>query len=220
MQSKLKIVVKIEIWSLTGGDGYIDPEKMDRLALILSNLHNSGKKVVIVSSGAIALGLKKLNLDKEPESFTEKQAIAAIGQAELIKTYQQYFSEYNQTVAQVLLTKDVVKNEVRRQNATNTLNRLLQMGIIPVINENDTVSTDDIILDDNYPLTLGVAELIDSLTILVKLKGIKEYMIIKKGEYDSIKVNEEKLFDTVEAITHSIGASHDLKAGFPEKLSI
>ena len=106
-EKDLKIVVKIELWSLTADDGSIDPEKMDRLTLILSNLHNSGKSILIVSSGAIALGMKKLNMHNEPESFNQKQAIAAIGQAELIKTYQNYFSEFNQTVAQVLLTKDV-----------------------------------------------------------------------------------------------------------------
>lgn len=213
-----KIVVKIEIWSLTGDDGNIDPEKMDRLALILSNLHNSGKNIVIVSSGAIALGMKRLNLTKEPESFTQKQAIAAIGQAELIKTYQNYFTEFNQTVAQVLLTKDVVNNEVRKQNATNTLNRLLEMGIIPVINENDTVSTEDIVLDDNYPLTLKVAELIDSNTILVKLESLKNYLVLKRGDNAYHKLKEEAIFHTLEILEEE--KRQTTVASFPESLKI
>jgi len=217
-EKDLKIVVKIELWSLTADDGNIDPEKMDRLTLILSNLHNSGKNVLIVSSGAIALGMKKLNLTSEPESFNQKQAIAAIGQAELIKTYQHYFSEFNQTVAQVLLTKDVVKNEVRRQNATNTLNRLLDMGIIPVINENDTVSTDDIVLDDNYPLTLKVAELVDSDTILVKSEHLRQYMVISRGDDEQHTLEEEDLFEKIEHL--SFVGSADGHHQFPEKIDM
>ncbi len=217
-EKDLKIVVKIELWSLTADDGNIDPEKMDRLTLILSNLHNSGKNVLIVSSGAIALGMKKLNLTSEPESFNQKQAIAAIGQAELIKTYQHYFSEFNQTVAQVLLTKDVVKNEVRRQNATNTLNRLLDMGIIPVINENDTVSTDDIVLDDNYPLTLKVAELVDSDTILVKSEHLRQYMVISRGDDEQHTLEEEDLFEKIEHL--SFLGSANKHHQFPEKIDM
>ncbi len=217
-EKDLKIVVKIELWSLTGDNGNIDPEKMDRLTLILSNLHNSGKNILIVSSGAIALGMKKLNLTSEPESFNQKQAIAAIGQAELIKTYQHYFSEFNQTVAQVLLTKDVVKNKVRRQNATNTLNRLLDMGIIPVINENDTVSTDDIVLDDNYPLTLKVAELVGSDTILVKSEHLRQYVVIKRGDDQQHMVEEENLFEKIEHL--SLVGSTDGHQQFPEKIEM
>ena len=217
-EKDLKIVVKIELWSLTADDGSIDPEKMDRLTLILSNLHNSGKSILIVSSGAIALGMKKLNMHNEPESFNQKQAIAAIGQAELIKTYQNYFSEFNQTVAQVLLTKDVVKNEVRRQNATNTLNRLLDMGIIPVINENDTVSTDDIVLDDNYPLTLKVAELVESDTILVKSEHLRQYIVVKRGDDDQHKVEEEDLFEKIEYLSFVKSAVGHHQ--FPEKIEM
>lgn len=217
MVDQLKIVVKIEIWSLTTPDGNIDPEKMDRLTLVLSNLHNSGKNILLVSSGAIALGMKKLNLTSEPESFNRKQAIAAIGQAELIKTYQHYFSDYNQTVAQVLLTKDVVKNDIRKQNATNTLNRLLEMGIIPVINENDTVSTEDILLDDNYPLTLKVAELVGSNTILVKGENLRQYMIVERGVENQRLIEEEELFEKLEEL--AMKESESVDKGFPEKIT-
>lgn len=212
----MKIVVKIEIWMLTSSDGRIDPEKMDRLALVLSNLNNSGRNVVIVSSGAIALGQKKLNLPREPESFTEKQAVAAIGQAELIKTYQQYFSEYNQTVAQVLLTKDVVKNTVRKKNATSTIDRLLEMGIIPVVNENDTVSTEDIVLDDNYPLTLKVAEIVESKIILVKSMDARKYIIVRKGNKVQVKVDEKDLFEELE-LTEAYADKKE-QSDFPEKI--
>ncbi len=186
-----RIVVRIEIATLCSNDGKLDRKKMDRLAMVLSNLHNSGKEILVVSSGAIALGSEKLKLEKQPESLIEMQATAAIGQAELIRFYQNYFGEYNQIVAQVLLTSDITEHEDREKNARNTFNTLLEMNIIPVINENDPVSTTDIELDDNYPLALKVARIALANLIVIKLDTNGKYLIIPKGTGNVIIAEDE-----------------------------
>jgi glutamate 5-kinase len=155
----MRIVFKVEIADLLGEEGNISPAKMEHLALICASLQNSGARVIIVSSGAIALGAARLGLSSNPSGIAAQQAIAAVGQVELIKVYQKFFDDYDQTLAQVLLTRDVIDNPVRNLNATNTLVRLMDRGIIPLINENDSVSTNDIILNDNYPLVLIVTSL-------------------------------------------------------------
>ena len=194
-----KIVIKIEYSTLSNSDGKLNLERMEKLAMIISNLHNSGKHILLVTSGAIALGTIKLNMDKPPKDFIDKQAISAIGQAELIKIYQNYFEAYNQRVAQVLLTKDVMENEVRMINAQNTFNTLLDMNIIPIINENDVVSTDDIELDDNYPLTLNVASLSQANMIIIKPEKEGEYYLVLRGDKHAKLIdNEEKLIEIVE----------------------
>lgn len=198
MKENFKIVVKIEIQSLLDSNGEFDISKMERLAMVLANLQNSSKSLLVVSSGAIALGTKKLRLDAIPTSFTDKQAISAVGQAELIKMYQRYFGEYNQIVAQVLLTKDVVMHADRSENAKNTLNELLSMNIIPVINENDVVSVDDIILEDNYSLALNVSELVDAQMILIKCQENGKYVILGRGANEYYLVSEDELFDKIE----------------------
>ncbi len=198
MKENFKIVVKIEIQSLLDDQGNFDTTKMERLAMVLANLQNSSKSLLVVSSGAIVLGTKKLGLESTPISLTDKQAISAVGQAELIKKYQRYFGEYNQIVAQVLLTKDVVMFADRSQNATNTLNELLSMNIIPVINENDVVSVDDIILEDNYPLALNVSDLVDAQMILIKCQENGKYVILGRGDNEYHLVTEDDLFDKIE----------------------
>jgi glutamate 5-kinase len=141
---------------------------MEHLAMVCTNMQNAGFQVLVVSSGAIMLGTAKMGLPEPPTELITKQAIAAIGQADLIKYYQMFFDSFDQIVAQVLLTRDVVSNPVRNRNARMTFNALLDKGIIPIINENDSVSTDDIILDDNYPLTLIVAQLVKPHAIVIK----------------------------------------------------
>ena len=152
-----RIVVRIEISTLSNSNGKFNHQKMDRLAMVLSNLNNSGKQVIVVSSGAIALGIDKMKLKKQPKAYEEMQAIAAIGQAELIRFYQHYFDQYNQIVAQVLLIGDIMDNPTRVKNTQNTFDTLLDMNIIPIVNENDAVSLTDIELNDNYTLALQVA---------------------------------------------------------------
>jgi glutamate 5-kinase len=174
LRDKKKVVIKIGTSSLTYANGQINYERIERLASVLSTIRSSGKQVMLVTSGAIAVGAGKIGLTERPSKLAEKQALAAIGQAELIKIYDKYFSEYNQVVAQVLITKDGVLNPVRRYNAKNTLNTLLNMNIVPIINENDTVSTDEIEFGDNDTLSAHVAVVTeaDLLIILSDIDGL------------------------------------------------
>lgn len=169
-----RIVIKIGSSSLTHAGGKLNLLRVERLVRVISDLHNSGKEVVLVSSGAIATGAGKMGMEKKPENKITKQALAAIGQAELIKIYDKFFEEYNKTVAQVLLTRDGIENPLRRNNARNTLKELIHMGIIPVINENDTVSTEEIEFGDNDNLSAIVASLLEShlLIILSDIDGV------------------------------------------------
>ncbi|MGC8804265.1 MAG: glutamate 5-kinase [Bacteroidales bacterium] len=174
LKNKDKIVVKIGTSSLTREDGQINYEKFEKLANTISRMQQQGKKVMLVTSGAIAVGSRKMGLKQRPDKLAEKQAMAAIGQAELIKIYEEYFSRNHFTVAQVLLTKDVVTHPIRRQNAKNTLNTLLNMRVVPIINENDTVSTDEIEFGDNDTLSAYVAVIseADLLIILSDIDGL------------------------------------------------
>lgn len=174
LTNKNKIVIKVGSSSLTHFNGKLNLLRIEKLVRVISDLHNSGKEVILVSSGAIAAGAAKVGLTKKPEDKVKKQALAAIGQAELIKIYDKFFDEYSKIVAQVLLTKDGIINSVRRKNARNTLNELLAMGIIPVINENDTVSTHEIEFGDNDTLSASVASLVgaDLLIILSDIDGM------------------------------------------------
>ena len=193
---------------------------MDRLAMVLSNLNNSGKQVLVVSSGAIALGSDKLNLKRQPQSFTDMQAAAAVGQAELIRFYQHYFDQYNQIVAQVLLTNDIMDNEFRVANAQNTFNTLLDMNIIPIINENDTVSTSDIELDDNYPLALNVAKIAEADVILIKMDINSKFIIQPRGAMPAKIVSDEsELFDELEDTFVELDHTNYDQFGFPESIA-
>jgi glutamate 5-kinase len=171
LRNKKKIVVKIGSSTLTYPSGKLNFQRIEKLARVLSQIQASGKNVLLVSSGAIAVGAGRLGLDKKPEKLADKQALAAVGQAELIKIYQKFFDEYHQKVAQVLLTKDGIVNPVRKTNARNTLNALLDMQIIPIINENDTVATDEIEFGDNDTLSAYVATLVEA-DLLIMLSDI------------------------------------------------
>jgi glutamate 5-kinase len=192
------LVVKIEIDTLFDDHGKLDPKKMDRLAMVVSNLNNSGKKVIIVSSGAIALGMEKLGMKNMPGSLIELQATAAVGQAELIKTYQRYLGEYNQIVAQVLITNDIVNYPERHSNAAVTFSRLIDMGIIPVVNENDVVSTDDIVMEDNYPIAYMIANLAKASGILIKSKENGHYFFIHRADNKLYSIGENQIYSVVE----------------------
>jgi glutamate 5-kinase len=174
LKNKKKIVVKVGTSLLAYENGKINLQRMEKLARVLADLSNSGKEVVLVSSGAVGVGVGMIGLDKKPDTLVMKQAMAAIGQVGLIRLYQKFFDEYNLTVAQVLLTRDGIENSLRRKNARNTLNQLIDMGIIPVVNENDTVITDEIEFGDNDTLSAAVATLIqaDLLLILTDTDGV------------------------------------------------
>jgi glutamate 5-kinase len=214
-----RIVVRIEISTLSDADGKFNHRKMDRLVMVLSNLNNSGKQVIVVSSGAIALGADKMGLTQQPSSYTEMQAIAAIGQAELIRFYQHYFDQYNQIVAQVLLTEDVVENVERVKNAQNTFDNLLEMNIIPIVNENDTVTLMDIELDDNYQLALQVAKITMADMILIKMDTNSKFIIQPRGMLNAKMVSDEtQLFDELEKTCGEIGLLQSKELLFPESM--
>jgi glutamate 5-kinase len=174
LKAKKKIVVKVGTSLLAYDNGKINLQRMEKLVRVLADLHNSGKVAVLVSSGAVAVGLGMIGLKDRPDNMVKKQALAAIGQVGLIRLYQKFFDEYNKTVAQILLTRDGIENPLRRKNARNTLNELLDMGIIPVVNENDTVATEEIEFGDNDTLSALVATLIqaDLLLILTNTDGV------------------------------------------------
>jgi len=211
-----RIVVRIEISTLCDVQGKLSLQKMDRLAMILTNLQNSGKEIFLVTSGAIVLGSEKLGVPVQTSNVTLMQAAAAIGQAELIKMYQRFFEEYHQMVAQVLITNRVMDNPVRRQNAKNTFSTLQSMGIIPIINENDVVSTSDIELDDNYPLALNVAQLAEANTILIKTSEVGQYLLVQRGVSKAMTINsEEELFEILDTLSSRELTEQDSVGEFP-----
>ena len=188
---KQTIVVRIEISTLLGSNGKVSHKKMDRLAMVITNLHNSGKHVLVVSSGAIVLGSEKLKLLQLPNGQIDMQATAAVGQAELIRCYQRHFDDYNQIIAQVLLTSDIICYPKRVENTRNTFNMLLDMSIIPIINENDPVSTTDIEFDDNYPLALIVANIVEADFIVIKMEMNGKYLIVPGNRSSAMVVDGE-----------------------------
>lgn len=179
LRSKKRIVIKIGSSSLTHPEtGELNLFKMERLVRIICDLKGEGRDVVLVSSGAIAAGRQALHCVKKPERLARKQAFAAVGQARLMMVYQKLFAEYNQVAAQVLLTKDTMVHDGSRYNAGNTFDELLLLGAVPVVNENDTVSTSEIPLVDNFGdndrLSAIVAALIgaDLLILLSDIDGL------------------------------------------------
>lgn len=216
---KGRIVVRVEISTLLDQNGKLNHQKMDRLAMVLSNLHNSGKEILVVSSGAIVLGTEKMGTKIDMEDFTSMMAAAAVGQAELIKLYQRYFDQYNQMVAQVLLTLDIMDHPKRRLNTENTFRTLLDLSLIPVINENDAVSTSDIELDDNYPLALIVAKLAKADIILIKSDINSNYVIQPRNGRNAILVNnEQELFTKLDSICTELNSGSKAEYVFPERI--
>lgn len=157
-----RIVIKVGTSTLTYKTGKLNLKLIDRMAMIISDLRNQGKEIVLVSSGAIGVAVGKLGLKEKPTETKQKQAIAAVGQCELMYLYDKMFSQYNNTVAQILLTKDDVLVPKRKRNVQNTIAALLDMGIIPIVNENDTVSFDEIEIGDNDTLSAMVADSVDA----------------------------------------------------------
>ena len=170
-----RIVVKIGSSSLTHPQtGALNLRKVEKLIRVLCDLKNEGKDIVLVSSGAIAVGRKALGMDHKPETVSQKQACASIGQASLMTTYQKLFAEYNQLTGQILMTKYSILNPVARKNAHNTFEELFRLGIIPVVNENDTISTYEIHFGDNDSLSALVSSLTgaDLLILLSDISGL------------------------------------------------
>ena len=175
LKDKKRIVIKIGSSSLTHPEtGALNLTKLEVLVREISDLHNMGKDVIVVSSGAIAVGRRAAGLGNRPSETKEKQACAAIGQARLMMIYQKLFSEYNQLAAQILMTKRTVMDNLSRFNALNTFRELLKLGAIPIVNENDTVSTYEMQFGDNDTLSAIVAALIDAdlLLLLSDIDGL------------------------------------------------
>jgi glutamate 5-kinase len=170
----MRIVVKIGTSTLAHATGNLNIRRIGELCACLSDMKNAGHEVIMVSSGAIGMGVGKLGLRQRPTDIPTKQAAAAVGQCELMYTYDKLFSEYHHTVAQLLITGDDVADETRHQNFSNTINRLLELSCIPIINENDTVATAEIAVGDNDTLGAVVACSADAdlLVLLSDIQGL------------------------------------------------
>ena len=205
MREKIKnaatIVVKMGTTSITHSNGTLDFKKLDSLAQVLTDLENSGKKIVLVSSGAIGAGMNRMGMKERPKALKDKQAAASVGQGLLMQIYHKFFDEYHQNVGQILLTKDVFKHSIKRNNATNTFNALIERGVIPIVNENDCIATDEIqeeCFGDNDILSAMTADIVaaDLLVILSDVDGLYD---------DNPNVNNEaRLIRTVVKIDNNI----------------
>ncbi|MGL5614650.1 MAG: glutamate 5-kinase [Sarcina sp.] len=197
-----RVVVKVGSSTLTHDNGSINLRTIEKLARVLSNLQNMGKEVVLVSSGAIAVGCSRLGLKERPSTIKGKQAAAAVGQCHLMNIYSKCFSDYGHVVAQILLTRDVIEDERMRNNVCNTFNTLLEQGIIPIVNENDTVSIDEIEnicnFGDNDNLSAIVSLLVEA-DLLIILSDIDGFY-----DGDPRKDKSSKLIKEIEKITEEI----------------
>ncbi len=170
----MKVVIKVGTSTLAHATGRLNIKRIELLCKILSDLKNAGHEVILVSSGAIGMGVGKLNLGSRPSDTAGKQAAAAVGQCELMYTYDKLFAEYNHTVAQILLTAEDLRQEKRHLNFENTMKKLLEMQVLPIINENDTVATEEIEIGDNDTLAAIVAVSVkaDLLILLSDIDGL------------------------------------------------
>ena len=204
----MKIVVKVGTSTLAHTTGKLNIRRVRSLCETLSDLKNAGHEIVLVSSGAIGMGVGKLALSVRPTDIPTKQAAAAVGQCELMYAYDKTFAEYGQTVAQLLLTGADFGHEDRLQNLKNTLNRLLELGVIPIINENDTVATEEIKVGDNDTLSALVASSVNAtmLVILSDIDGL--YTADPKKDQNAVRIEKvEELTPEVVALAGGEGSS-------------
>ena len=170
ISDKHRIVIKLGTSTLAHKTGKLNIRRMTNLVRVISDLHNSGREIIIVSSGAVGLGAGKLGLAEKPKDTRSKQAVAAIGQCELMHIYDDMFAKYSITVAQILLTKTIISNPDHCRNFENTIEKLVSMDVIPIVNENDTIAIDELELEigENDSLSAMVAEL-SNADLLLKL---------------------------------------------------
>ena len=170
----MRIVIKIGTSTLAHKSGLLNIRRVEELVKVMSDLKNAGDEIILVSSGAIGMGAGKLSLTDRPSDIPTKQAAAAVGQCELMYTYDKLFSQYNHVVAQILVTGDDIEHPVRREHFINTMERLIRLGALPVINENDTVATDELTVSDNDTLSAIVAVTVraDLLILLSDIDGL------------------------------------------------
>lgn len=196
----MRIVIKIGTSTLAHPTGHLNIRLVEHLCKVVSDIKNAGHEVIVVSSGAIGMGVGKLGLLTRPKDIPTKQAAAAVGQCELMYTYDKLFGEYNHTVAQLLITGEDIENPTRHENFRNTLNRLLELGAIPILNENDTVATQEIVIGDNDTLAAIVAKSVkaDLLVLLSDIDGLYTA--------DPHKDPNARLISHISAITDEIRA--------------
>ena len=204
----MRIVVKVGTSTLAHATGRLNIRHVEELVKVLSDLKNAGHQIILVSSGAIGMGVGKLNLPGKPADMPTKQAAAAVGQCELMYTYDRLFLQYSHTVAQVLLTGEDVDHPERRENFENTMERLLELGALPVINENDTIATAEIKVGDNDTLGAIVACCVkaDLLVLLSDIEGLYTADPRKHPEAKLIPVVEE-VTPEIEALAGGVGSS-------------
>lgn len=196
----MRMIVKVGTSTLTHASGHLNIRHVEELVKVLSDLKNAGHEMILVTSGAIAMGVGKLNLPGKPSDIPSKQAAAAVGQCELMYTYDRLFMLYGHTVAQVLLTAEDLEQPDRCENFRNTMARLLEMGALPIINENDTIATAEIKVGDNDTLAALVAAAVDG-ELLVLFSDIDGLF-----SADPHTDPAAKLIPTVEAVTPELEA--------------
>ena len=204
----MKVVIKLGTSTLAHETGRLNIRRVEELCKVISDLKNAGNEIIMVSSGAIGMGVGKLGLGEKPHDIPTKQAAAAVGQCELMYTYDKLFSEYNHSVAQILLTDEDIADTERCSNFKNTLCRLLELGVIPIINENDTIATDEIIIGDNDTLGAIVSTTInaDLLIILSDIDGL--YTADPHKDKNAVMLNRvDEITDVIVAMTGGAGTS-------------
>ena len=186
----MRIVIKIGTSTIAHEGGRLNIRKTEHLCKVISDLKNSGMEIILVSSGAIGLGAGKLALTKKPTDMATKQAAAAVGQCELMYVYDKLFSEYNHTVAQILITADDIRHPDRHSNFSTTLNRLLELGALPIINENDSIATEEIVIGDNDTLSAiaATSAKADLLILLSDIDGL--YTADPHKDKDAVLISE------------------------------
>ena len=191
----MRIVIKIGTSTLTHGSGHLNIRRVEALCKTVSDIRNAGHELIVVSSGAIAMGVSKLGLSRRPDDIPTKQAAAAVGQCELMYIYDKLFGEYHHTVSQLLITGDDTRSPERHRNFSNTLERLLELGAMPIINENDTVATEELGIGDNDTLAAIVAQSVraDLLILLSDIDGL--YTADPRTDPDAVLLPEVTRID-------------------------
>lgn len=212
---KNRIVVKIGTSTLTNELGNNNLQSFDKLAYVLSDIQNLGYEIIVVSSGAIAIGCNKLKLKTRPKTMRIKQASAAVGQCSIMYLYDKFFSTYNKTIAQILLNSEDIENEIKKENLTNTFDTLLEMGIIPIVNENDSVSYTEIeseerLFGDNDMLSAIVAILCKAQKLII-LSDIDGFYDSDPRLYENAKLI--KYVDTIDEHMQSFAGGAGSRRG-------
>ncbi|MDR0288232.1 MAG: glutamate 5-kinase, partial [Clostridiales bacterium] len=200
-----RIVIKIGTSSLVYKNGKVNFKRLDMLTRVISDLTNQGKEIILVSSGAIGLGVNKLKLKKKPDTVSGRQAVAAVGQCTMMQIYGNFFGDYDLHTAQLLLTRDVVEKDAMRVNAVNTFEELLKMGIVPIVNENDSVAVDEIKFGENDKLS-AIISILASAGLLIILTDKDGYYDKNPNEFDDARLIHS-ISDLSEKVEAAAGGS-------------